>query len=49
MSKTYQLNECGHTRGFQTVGVAAQNTSTATDVVAGCCCRRRAEVERRVL
>jgi len=34
---------------FQTVGAAAQNALAANDIVAGCCCRRRAEVECRVL
>ena len=36
-------------REFQTVGLVAQNAVAANDVVAGCCCRRRAEVERGVL
>jgi len=36
MSKTYQLNGCGHQREFQTVGVAAQNALAANDIVAGC-------------
>jgi len=31
---------------LQTVGAAAQNALAASDIVAGCCCRRRAEVER---
>jgi len=34
-------------RKFQTVGAAAQNALAADDIVAGCCCRRRAEVEPR--
>jgi len=37
-------------REFQiVVGTAAQNALAANDTVAGCCCRRKAEVERRVL
>jgi len=38
-------------REFQTVGAAAQNALAlaANDMVAGCCCSRAAEVERRVL
>ena len=36
-------------REFQTVGAAAQNALAANDIVAGCCCERRAEVERIVL
>jgi len=36
-------------REFQTVGAAAQNALGANDnIVVGCCCRRRAKVERRV-
>ena len=32
-------------REFQTVGAAAQNVFAANDIVAGCCWRRRAEIE----
>jgi len=44
-----QKNVSAEPREFQTVGVAAQNAVTANDIVAGCCCRRTAEVERRAL
>jgi len=37
------------TREFQTVGAVAQNALAANDIVASCCCGRRAGVERKVL
>ena len=36
-------------REFQTVGAVAQNALAANDIVASCCCGRRAGVERKVL
>jgi len=35
-------------REFQTVGAAAQNALAANNIAAGGCCRRRAQVERRI-
>jgi len=32
-------------RKFQTVGAVAQNAVAANNIVAGCCCSRRAEIE----